>query len=185
VPTVRRRSAPATKAAILEAARRHFGADGYERTTLRSIAAEVGVDAAMVVRYFGTKERLFAASAEFDLRLPDLSDVSPDQLAAVLLPHFFRVWERETTFLALLRAAVTSQEAAATMRSVFAQQVAPVLQDVTPDHRGERAALFGSQMLGLAVSRYVLQTPPLAAMSHEELIRWVGPVMQYYLTEPH
>ncbi len=180
--TPRRRSRPATKAAILTAARQRFGAEGYERTTLRLIASDVGVDPAMVIRYFGSKEQLFAASAEFELGLPNLAGVPPERIAEVLMPHFFAVWEQESTFLALLRAAVTSPEAAAKMREVFFRQVAPTLAAVVPDHPAERAALFGSQMLGLAVSRYVLETPPIVGLSHEELVAWLGPVMQYYLT---
>ena len=62
-----------TRAAILAAARERFAADGYERATIRAIAADAAIDPAMVMRYFGNKEKLFAAAAEFDLRLPDLS----------------------------------------------------------------------------------------------------------------
>src|SRR5216684_3236324 len=72
-PTSRR--SDRTKAAILTAAREHFAASGYERATIRAIARKAAIDAAMVMRYFGTKEKLFAAAAEFDLRLPDLAIV--------------------------------------------------------------------------------------------------------------
>src|SRR6266581_4742344 len=72
-PTGRR--SDTTKAAILAAARQHFAASGYERATIRAIAADAGIDPAMVMRYFGNKEKLFAAAAEFDLRLPDLAAV--------------------------------------------------------------------------------------------------------------
>lgn len=114
----RPRNASQTRADILSAARRRFGAEGYERTTLRAVAADVGVDAALVIRYFGSKQNLFAAAADFTIDLPDLSDVDPDEVAGILLPRFFAVWEEDETFLALLRAAMTSPVAADTTAGV-------------------------------------------------------------------
>src|SRR5689334_12168025 len=112
----RPRNPDATRADILAAARARFGRDGYERTTLRAVAADVGIDPALVIRYFGSKEGLFASAAELVLNLPDLAGVEPDELASVLLPRFFGVWEQDGTFLALLRAAATSATVAAAMR---------------------------------------------------------------------
>jgi AcrR family transcriptional regulator len=66
--TKRPRNAIQTRADILAAARRRFGAEGYERTTLRAIAADVGVDAALVIHYFGSKQDLFAEAADFSRR---------------------------------------------------------------------------------------------------------------------
>lgn len=182
--TTRRRSATTTRAALLAAARTRFGAEGYEGTTLRALAGDVGVDAAMVARYFGTKERLFAEAAEFELHLPDLTRVAPERFADVLMPHFFAVFEQDGTFLPLLRASVTHERAATAMQDVFARQVAPALAVVAPDHPRERAALVGAQILGLALSRYVLRLPPLVAMSREDATRWIAPVLQHYLRSP-
>ncbi|MCP9275105.1 TetR/AcrR family transcriptional regulator [Mycolicibacterium arenosum] len=179
--TTRARNAAETRADILAAARTRFGADGYERTTLRAVAADVGVDPALVIRYFGSKQDLFAAAAEFTLDLPDLTGVPPDRVADALLPAFFSVWEGDTTFVALLRAAMTSETAANTMRTVFATQVAPTLAAVTPDHPGERAGLMGAFIIGLATTRYVLANPFVANLGHDELIRWAGPVVRQLL----
>jgi len=71
---------------------------------LRAVAADVGVDAALVIRYFGSKQDLFAAAADFSIDLPDMSGVDPDEVAGILLPRFFAAWEEDETFLALLRA---------------------------------------------------------------------------------
>ena len=120
--TARSRNAQETRAELLAAARARFAADGFERTTLRAVAADVGIDPALVIRYFGNKQELFAAAAEFTLDLPDLSDVEPDELAEALLPRFLAVWEDDGQFLALLRAAMTSPAAADKMREVFAEQ---------------------------------------------------------------
>ncbi len=180
----RSRNAEATRTDILSAARRRFGADGYERTTLRAIAADVGVDPALVIRYFGNKQRLFAAAAEFTLHLPDLRGMDPDAMADALLERFFAVWERDTTFVALLRAAMTSTEAAESMRTVFATQVAPTLAAVAPDNPVPRAVLIGSFVIGMATTRYVLQAPAATSLRHDELIGWARPVIRDLLVGP-
>jgi AcrR family transcriptional regulator len=180
----RPRNASQTRADILLAARRRFGAEGYERTTLRAVAADVGVDAALVIRYFGSKQDLFAAAADFSIELPDMSGVDPDEVAGILLPRFFAVWEEDETFLALLRAAMTSPVAADTLRKVFAQQVAPKLMTATPDNPVQRIGLMGAFVIGLATTRYVLKNPPIADLSREELTRWAAPVIRQLLVGP-
>src|SRR3954451_231937 len=97
----RTRNAQETTADILAAARSRFGAEGYERTTLRAVAADVGVDPALVIRYFGSKQDLFAAAADFTIDLPDLSGMNTADMAEALLKSFFTVWEDDTTFVAL------------------------------------------------------------------------------------
>jgi AcrR family transcriptional regulator len=179
--TARTRNATQTRADILAAARLRFGSDGYERTTLRAVAADVGVDPALVIRYFGSKQDLFAAAAEFALDLPDLTAVHPDDVADALLSTFFAVWEEDATFVALLRAAMTSPTAAATMRRIFATQVAPKLVAVTPDHPAQRAGLMGAFVIGLATTRYVLINPAVADLGHDELIAWARPVIRQLL----
>lgn len=180
----RPRNASATQTDILSAARVRFGADGYERTTLRAIAADVGVDPALVIRYFGDKEGLFAAAINFSVDLPDLAGVEPGDLAELLLPQFFAVWEANGAFLPLLRSAATSPAAAAKMREIFATQVAPTLKTITPDHPTERGGLLGSFIIGLATSRYILKTPGIAEMDRDDLTRWAAPVVQQILTGP-
>jgi AcrR family transcriptional regulator len=180
----RPRNALQTRADILAAARRRFAAEGYERTTLRAVAADVGVDAALVIRYFGSKRDLFAAAADFKIELPDLSGVEPDKVAGLLLPRFFAVWEEDETFVALLRAAMTSRIAADTLRQVFAKQVAPKLITATPDNPQQRIGLMGAFVIGLATTRYILMNPPVANLSRDELSRWAAPVIQQLLVGP-
>jgi AcrR family transcriptional regulator len=181
--TAPRRSDP-TRAAILTAARNRFAADGYERATIRAIAADAGIDPAMVVRYYGNKEKLFAAAATFDLRLPDLAETSETGYGEALVRHFLYRWEADGTFVALLRAAVTNEAARDRMRDVFAAQVGPLIATLspTPDEVPVRASLVASQMLGLALCRYVLTLGPIAAMPADELTGWIGPTVQRYLT---
>src|ERR1700737_4259942 len=177
----RSRNATRTRADILAAARLRFGSDGYERTTLRAVAADVGVDPALVIRYFGSKQDLFAAAAEFTLDLPDLTAVHPDDVADALLPSFFAVWENDTTFVALLRAAMTSPTAADTMRRIFATQVASKLAAVTPDHPAQRAGRGARSLGGRPPTPWGRPTPAVADLGHDELIGWARPVIRQLL----
>jgi AcrR family transcriptional regulator len=179
------RRSDATKAAILAAARERFATDGYERATIRAIAAQARIDPAMVMRYFGSKEGLFAAAAQFDLRMPDLSAVQRGELGSTLVAHFLERWEEGDTFMALLRAAVTNEAAAERMRAIFASQVAPALAPVlgTSADARARAGLISSQVLGLALTRYVLRLPPVVALQRKQIIERVGPILQSLLAE--
>jgi AcrR family transcriptional regulator len=175
-----------TRAAILAAARERFAADGYERATIRAIAADVAIDPAMVMRYYGNKEKLFAAAAEFDLRLPDLSAVPRDELGARLIGHFLDRWEDDETLKALLRASVTNEAAAERMRQLFATQLGPAVAKLTggaPDTPA-RAALIATQTLGFALGRYVLALDPIVQMPRATIIAWLAPTLQHYLTSP-
>jgi AcrR family transcriptional regulator len=180
----RTRNASQTRADILAAARSRFASEGYDGTTLRAVAADVGVDAALLIRYFGSKRDLFAAAVDFTIELPDLSKVDPEEIAGILLLRFFAVWEEDETFVALLRAAMTSEIAADALRRVFAQQVAPKLITATPDHPVQRIGLVGAFVIGIATTRYVLMNPPIANLTREELSRWAAPIIRRLLVGP-
>jgi AcrR family transcriptional regulator len=180
--TGKARRSDATKDAILAAARERFAADGYERATIRAIAADAGIDPAMVMRYFGNKEKLFATAAEFDLRLPDLTDVPREQLGRRVAGHMFDRWNGDETLMALLRAAVTHPAAADRMREIFAAQLGPAIHRIAPDDVPTRAGLLATQVLGLALTRYVLRLPPVVAMDRDMIVAWLGPTLQQYLT---
>jgi AcrR family transcriptional regulator len=100
------RSLPAREA-ILHAAKARFGAEGYDRATVRAIAADAGIDPSMVMRYFGSKRQLFAVAAEFDLRLPDLAGTPREEVGHVLAAHLLARWEDDDALKILLRTAVT------------------------------------------------------------------------------
>lgn len=173
-----------TKAVILAAAREQFAKAGFERATIRAIAADANIDPSMVMRYFGNKNQLFAAAAEFDLQLPDLSDVSRDQLGARLVAHFLERWERDEALVVLLRSSMTNDEAAQRMRKIFSSQLRPVVAIVNADDAPRRAGLIATQVLGLALCRYILRLPPIAAMSRQDVVAWLGPTVQRYLDGP-
>jgi AcrR family transcriptional regulator len=169
---------------ILAAARERFAADGYERATIRAIAADARIDPSMVMRYFGNKEQLFADAAEFDLELPDLREVPQDQLGAEVAAHFLDRWERDEALVILLRVGVTNPAVAERMRTIFAAQLGPVVAATVKDPQDApvRAGLVASQVLGLALCRYVLAFPPLVNMERQAVIDQIGPTLQRYLT---
>lgn len=180
-----RRSSEETKSEILARARERFAADGYERATIRAVAADAGIDPALVMRYFGSKERLFAAACAFDLQLPDVRAVPRDGVGAALARHFLERWEADETLTILLRTGVTNPAAAERMREVYASQLMPAAAAVAGDTAQAqvrvRAGLAATQVLGMALCRYVLKFPPISAMSRDEAIRWIAPTLQRYL----
>jgi len=166
---------------ILAAARERFAASGFERATIRAIAADANIDPSMVMRYFGNKNELFAAAADFNLHIPDLSDVDRDQVGERVVAHFMNRWEGDEALIVLLRSSTTNPEAAQRMREIFASQLLPATTKINPDAPARRAGLVATQVLGMALCRYVLQVPPVVAMSRDELIAWLGPTVQRYL----
>lgn len=176
------RRSDTTKEAILAAARERFSSDGYERATIRAIAADADIDPAMVMRYFGNKEKLFAAAAEFDLRLPDLTGTPRDEIGRRIATHVLDRWDGDETLMALLRAAVTNPAAADRMRDIFATQLGPAMHAIAPDDPATRAGLVATQVLGLALTRYVLRLSPVVAMDRDTLIEWLAPTLQRYFT---
>jgi AcrR family transcriptional regulator len=182
--STRPRNAAQTRADILSAARHRFATEGFDRTTLRAIAADVGVDAALVIRYFGSKQDLFATATEFAIELPELARADPEDVADMLLPRYFAVWEDDQSFLALLRAAMTSRVAADILNNTLATHVAPTLTAATPDHEVERIAVLDAFVIGLAATRSVLANPPVASLTRDELSRWAAPVFRQLLVGP-
>jgi AcrR family transcriptional regulator len=174
----------ATKAVILNAARERFASDGYERTTIRAIAADASIDPALVMRYFGNKEQLFAAAAEFDLRIPDFEDVPRARLGRSLATHFIDRWEGDDNLKALLRAAATNPEATRRLQQLFAKQLVPAISRLCEDTATAttRVGLIASQAMGFALTRYIFKLPPVAAMTRSQVIEWIGPTLQRYLT---
>jgi AcrR family transcriptional regulator len=180
-----RRSSEQTKAVILAAARERFGASGFQGATIRAIAADAGVDPAMVMRYYGSKDKLFAAAAEFDLRFPDFATTDPTQVGRSLVRHFLERWEGDEALVILLRSSATNGEAAQRMQEVFGTQLQPLVATLVPaEEAGVRAGLIATQILGMALCRFVLRLPPVVKMSRDEVVGWLGPTIERYLGLP-
>jgi AcrR family transcriptional regulator len=175
-----------TRQAIEFAAKELFAANGFERTTLRDIGARAGIDASMIIRYFGGKDALFASVAMPDLKLPALESAAPEQIGEALVRHFLEQWEGAEGgggMPVLLRSAASNEDAAARLRELFRSQVLPAIAAAgPPETAATRAGLVASQLLGLALTRYVLKLPPVVAMPLDTIVREVGPTIQRYAT---
>jgi AcrR family transcriptional regulator len=177
------RSEP-TRRAILDAARKTFAARGFEQTTIRAIAAQAGIDPSMVMRYFGSKAGLFAAASVRNLEVPDLRPVPRDERGEFLVRHFVDRWEQtpgHDTLVFLLRTAATNEAVAAQLQGNLNELITRPLAAAGHDRVERRASLIATQLLGLALCRYVLHLEPTASASAEQAIADVAPAVQLYL----
>jgi AcrR family transcriptional regulator len=184
-PAVKSRKSDRTQAQILAAAQVLFAEHGYDNTTIRDVAARAKVDPALVMRYFHNKDELFARASAIDLGLPALKAGDPGRIGESLIRHFLDVWEGSGKGMAImLRSAASNEFAAEKMREVFAKQVGPAIASVgSKATAARRAGLVSSQLLGLALCRYILKVPPVVALSRDEIIAHVGPVLQRYVVD--
>jgi len=186
-----------TREDILAAARSLFAERGFAATSVRAVAAEAGVDAALVHHYFGTKDELFRATLEVPV---DLAAVVARIVAAkgpdagrVVAETFVDVWEGPSTgpaMVAFLRRTLADgvstellgQFAAAT---VIQRAAEGLLQDVDAEEARARVSMVVSQLLGVAVTRYVLGIDPLTRLSREELVGRLAPALDRHLAGLH
>jgi AcrR family transcriptional regulator len=185
----RRKGNPDTKGQILEAARRLFATHGYEGATIRSIAADAGVDPALVMHYFGTKNHLFAASLSLPANPAQvlgalLAQTRPEVLGERMITTLLEVWDTSADrnpFLAALRTATSTGPAADSVRQFIERSVVTTIAAHLPGPDSRlRAVLIGSQIAGIIFSRYVLQLEPVASADPGRLARIYGPTIQRY-----
>jgi AcrR family transcriptional regulator len=176
-----------TRRAILQAARSAFAAHGYDKTTIRSVAGAAGIDASMVMRYFGSKAGLFAAAATADLAVPDLRAAPAAQRGEVLVRHVVERWEdaaHDDELILLLRTAVNSDAVATQVHAVLGQLITEPIAALGATDASERGAFIGTQLLGLALCRYILRLEPLASLPAANVVAIVAPSVQHYLDDP-
>jgi AcrR family transcriptional regulator len=176
-----------TRRTILHAARDIFAARGYEQTTIRAVAAQAGIDASMVMRYFGSKAGLFTAAATMSVEPPDLRAVPAGRRGEVLVRHFVARWEEDLSgdsTIFLMRTAVTAPAVAAQLQATFDELILGPVAALGQQDAAGRAALIGTQLLGLALCRYILCLEPLVSLPLDEVVPSVGRAVQAYLTEP-
>ncbi len=188
-PRGRRPGAGSSRSAIVEAARREFAERGYERATIRSIAANANVDPATIYHFFDDKNDLLAAALEFPVSdevvralIPPGGDIS----ATTLLAGVLEQWQQPETaqrLVALIRVAVTHPDAATQVGALLRQSVlGPLVEGITGEDAELRAGLVGAQLAGLALLRLVIPFAPIATASIEELVEAVAPTIARYLT---
>jgi AcrR family transcriptional regulator len=175
----RRPGGPDTRSEILAAARQRFARDGYDAATIRAIAADADIDPALVHHYFGTKPDLFRAAAAFPVDpsqlLAAMAEGTDTDRAETLARFFFRVWEDDGSrlqLLSVLRSAMTHEDAGALMRAFIGREVLGPVAEVLGIHDpGIRVPLAASQLVGIAMLRYVIRIEPLASLPTDDLDR--------------
>jgi AcrR family transcriptional regulator len=190
--TGRRAGDSGTRDAITAAARRQFGRAGYDATTIRAVAKEAGVDPALVVYFFGSKDKLFAACVEwpFDpsVEIPAVIAGDPEDAGRRLVALVLRTWDAESgrnPIVALLRAAMSQETAERQLRAFLESQIlGPLVAGLGCDQPDLRAGLVAAQLLGLGITRHVLKLQPLASLDAERVLDLVGPQVQRALTGP-
>ena len=187
----RRPGPTTTREAIAEAARRQFAELGYDRTTLRGIAGEAGVDVALVARFYGSKDALFRevmalppAVAEAMAGLADGPTESVGRRLAEVIVGMLENPRSRSVVIGRIRSASSHPEAAALVRETVTRDVGRLVAAVTDDEPETRAVLVGSQIVGLALARYVVRVEPLASLPAADVIDYVAPVFQHYLVGP-
>ncbi|MEU4838357.1 TetR family transcriptional regulator [Nocardia testacea] len=186
----RRPGRSGTRDAILAAARERFARSGFDKTSIRAVAADAEVDPALVHHYFGTKQQLFAAVVELpvdpEIVLRQVDSVPLDRLGETIVTAVVGLWDSPagTGAVALVRSLVASGDTSLArdfLLSVVLERVRQRIATDTDDGR-LRVALAASQMAGLVISRKILALEPVHGLPLDRLVAAVGPTMQRYLT---
>lgn len=179
-----------TRERILATARELFARNGFNNTSIRAVAADAGVDAALVHHYYGTKQQLFAAAVELPIDpmivLGPLRETPVEQLGRTLPELLLPLWDSQagTGLIAALRSMLTGTEIPLA-RSFFRDVVVPELANRIDDPPGSgvlRAEFTASQLMGIVVARYIIGLEPIASLPPEEIVAMVAPTLQRYLT---
>ncbi|MEU6553118.1 TetR family transcriptional regulator [Streptomyces sp. NPDC046915] len=194
-PRRRRRDPEGHRAAILDAARQTFAERGYTRTTLREIARRAGVTHGLITRHFASKERLFLAAVPGNRGLEDIAAGDPETLPDRIAHAFVERMETDAVndpLITLLRSAASDESTAAHLLIAMQEHSATVYRSVlapgapgtpgtTDDDLDSRVALVGAQMIGVAFSRYIARTEPLASMPPDQLAEHLTRIMRQVL----
>jgi AcrR family transcriptional regulator len=173
---------------VLAAARSRFAEHGYDGTKLRDVAADAGVDVALVSYHFGSKDGLFSAAMALNVNpaqfVEELTRDGVDGLGERLVRRLLGLLDdRGTPFVAMVRSAATNERAAVLLREFVQREVLGRLAAAIDAPEPElRAALTGSQVVGVIMARYIVRVQPLADADPETLVAAIGPTLQRYLT---
>lgn len=179
-----------TRGQIITAARQAFAAKGFAGASMRAIAADAGVDAALIHHYFESKQQLFLATVALPPELPQLLEQvaagDRSDLGERIVRMVLSVWDSElqTSLVAAIRTALTDPALTRSVGEFLALEViGQVLHrdDLPPEEANRRGGLVASQVLGLVIGRYVLRLPLLVDRKTEDLVAEIGPTVQRYV----
>lgn len=189
--TGRRPDGSDTREEILTAARSLFAEHGYDAISLRAVAREADVDPALVHHYFDGKPDLFTSSFALPFRpetvVPQVVEGPRDQLGERLVRMFLAIWGGPGAehLVGILRSAMTNDAAAAMLREFMTATILEgVAGSLEVDESRGRAALCAAHLVGIGVLREIIGFAPLRELADEEVVAWVAPTLQRYLTGP-
>jgi len=176
-------------ARILAAAREAFAETGWAGTTIRAVARAADVDPALVYHYFGSKEGLLDAATNPPQRwLENIAKTwtTPvPELGAALLRLMLGAWADEEigpVLRSVLQTAAHEPSTREKLRRVVEASLMGVSQlGVDERDRTVRSGLVASQIMGLAMMRYIWKIEPVASMSDDELVAAIAPNLQHYI----
>jgi AcrR family transcriptional regulator len=191
----RRQGEPVSRDAVLSAAKQRFATEGYEKTTLRAIAQDAHVDPSMVLYLFGSKEELFRESLRLIIdpevlvaALTGAADDDPD-IGTRMVRTYLRIWETPDTAASMrvmLQSATSNSDAQDAFRGFMQNYVLTAVSGVLGgrDEARLRAMLAAGTLVGTAMLRYIIQVPPLATLSADEVVKLIAPTVTRYLAAP-
>ncbi|GAB2836570.1 hypothetical protein GCM10022221_39680 [Actinocorallia aurea] len=172
-PAGRRRDRAATRAALLDAARRRFARHGFEGTGLREVAADVGVDPALIPRYFGSKQALYAEAVQIEVPAGLAADVNaplPHVADALLRDVVFGDWpDGEHPLVSMLRSAGHAGVRDLLRERLCDGYLAALSDRLEGPDAALRAELVGALLVGMGVMRSVIGSPALGTAAHEQV----------------
>lgn len=179
-----------TRRDLLRAARQQFAQHGYDGATLRAIARQAGVDTALIHYFFVSKSGLFSAAIveafNPDALIARIAVDGSDGMGDRLAEYYLGLWENPESgepLMAIIRSAVTNAEARAILSDVVTQRLfKQVAHYLDADDAEVRMSFVGSQLVGVAMLRYILQVEPLASLDSDTVTRTLGATLQRYLT---
>lgn len=190
----RRPGTSTTRQSILDAARSRFASDGFAATTIRQVASDAGVDAALVMQFFRSKDELFAAvmsiSPDTLARLTSAFDGPHERLGERVVRAFLDVWvgapADSEPLMAMLRGAVVNEQANTQLREfIQARLLNAAAAGAIDDDAVLRAGLASSMLVGLVMGRQVVGVPVLVNADTATLVGLVAPAIQSVLTSDH
>lgn len=166
-----------------------FAAHGYGGTTIRAVARTAGVDPALVMHFFGSKDGLFESAIKASMPVELMIGALGGDEAGFgerLVLRYLELWEHPEhgpRLSAVLHAATTTPATADLLKELLRRELlGPIAGRLSGDHPEVRALLAASQLIGLAMLRYLLRVDPLASMPAPQVAAVVAPAVQRYLT---
>lgn len=179
-----------TRDRILNSARELFARNGIDKTSIRAIAADAGVDAALVHHYFGTKTQLFAAAIHIPIDPMDvigpLREVPIERLGYTLPSILLSLWDSEAGkgFIATIRSILAGNDVSlirSFLQEIIAVEVGSRV-DNPPGSGRIRVQFVASQLVGVVLARYILELDPFKSLPIEQIAETIAPNLQRYLT---